>query len=179
MYEHYISQEILDTAGFSAMLRCEFAAIEIYDHAIQNLQNRSSISELEAIQKCHRATIEALGAWFNESKMGCLANCRGWGFFTHAMTTIAAMFGDECLFNALEHIERVMESLYRNGMGDPDLPDKLRFLIGSQLLPQNQKNQRRIKRIRSERPLANNRKNPFPVEPRPDSPTSRNLFPSS
>jgi hypothetical protein len=140
------STEIYDAKALNGMLRAELAAVESYNQAIRNLPHPSVHAELEAIRDEHQSAACSLGRFVRERQDAPPANCL-WGYFTAAVTGMAALIGDFGLLAALKRGERFGESTYRSALGNPDLPDDVRHLVGSRLLPQCQGRLHRLERL--------------------------------
>jgi len=143
------SQDSFDSTAFQGLLRNELAALEMYEQALYNIHCRRMVVELQWIRDDHAALVEMLGQLRGDSSIDIPPQTRPWGFFAAAIARLATIVGDFGLLAALNHGERKSESLYRRELGNCDLTDRLRFLIGSRLLPQSQRHLRRLAQLSS------------------------------
>jgi len=147
MITHPFSTEIYDSKALNGMLRGELAAVESYNQAIRNVPQPNVHAELESIRDEHQSAVCSLRRWVRELQEPPAANSGVWGFFTAAVTGMAALIGDFGLLAALKRGERHGETTYRSALGNPDLPDDVRHLVGSRLLPQCQGHLNRLERL--------------------------------
>lgn len=136
-----------DVSALHCMLRGEIAAVESYNLAIRTLHHEEFRGELERIRDQHQCSVCTLRRWARDLHEPPAAGSGVWGFFAIAVTGLAALAGDEALLLALRRGERYGEAAYRLGLGDPDLPDDFRHLIGARLLPQCQQHLHRLERM--------------------------------
>lgn len=150
MTEKSAAQEVFDFAALNGMLRGEMAAVETYNQAIRTIGSAALTAELEKIRDRHQGAVCALRNWVRELREDPSPRSGVWGYFAAAMTGLAGLVGERGLLAALRHGERHGEALYRAGMGNADLPDDFRFLVGSKLLPQCQEHLGRLERLANE-----------------------------
>ncbi len=147
MTEQYDSTEIFDVAAVNGMLRGEMAAVETYNLAIRKTATPAIVAELEAIRDEHRYSVCSLRHWVRDLKETPSAGSGMWGLFASALTGAASIVGESAVLGALRRGERHGEEIYRSGMGNPDLPDECRHLIGSKLLPNCQEHLATLERL--------------------------------
>ena len=135
MVEQRSASEVFDTAALNSMLRGEMAAVESYNLAIRHTAESPQKVGLTRIRDQHQNGVCALRHWVRDLKESPSQSSGPWGFFATMVTGAAAAVGWKTLVAALKRGERHGEAVYRAAMGNPDLPDELRHLIGAQLLP--------------------------------------------
>ena len=150
MIENTAAQDTMDVPDLNSMIRGEMAAVETYNQASKNVKSAGVAAELEKIRDRHQGAVCALRHWVRELRESPSPHSGVWGYFTAALTGLAALVGERGMITALRQGERHGEALYRSGMGNADLPDEFRFLLGSKLLPQCLEHLGRLDRLASE-----------------------------
>lgn len=135
MVEQRGASEVFDTAALNSMLRGEMAAVESYNLAIRHTAESPHRMGLTRIRDQHQNCVCALRHWVRDLHVAPSQSSGAWGCFATLVTGAASVVGWKTLVAALKRGEHHGEAVYRTAMGNPDLPDDLRHLIGAQLLP--------------------------------------------
>ena len=147
MNTQQLSTDSSDTKALNGMLRGELAAVESYNQAIRLVPDSHLREELERMRDQHQCAVCSLRKWVREMHEPPAPSSGVWGYFTAAVTGMAAMVGEGGLLAALKRGERYGESAYRQAVGNPDLPDEVRHFIGARLLPQCQAHCNQLERL--------------------------------
>lgn len=147
MVEKTSSSEHSDVIALSEMLQGELLAVEAYNDATMTLRTIALASELERIREDHRDAVRVLQWWIRYVTGPRFRSCDN-GFSGNFTPTESGsvIFAAEpgMLLISLKRVERVGDERYRLGLGNPDLPDAVRFLIGSRLLAHCQEHLSRL-----------------------------------
>lgn len=147
MNAHDSSHELYDTRIVRALLRGEMAAVESYNQAIPSISNYCLRGELDRIRDNHQLSVCALRHWVRDFQETPDPTSGIWGYFAAAVTRLARLGGACGTIAALKRGECHGEAAYRSSLGNPDLPDELRHLIGARLLPQCQGHLERLEKF--------------------------------
>jgi hypothetical protein len=147
MNAHISSHKYYDTRIVHALLRGEMAAVESYNQAIPTIANYCLRGELDRIRDDHQLSVCALRHWVRDFQETPDPNSGVWGYFAAAVTRLARLGGNRSTIAALKRGECHGEAAYRSSLGNPDLPDELRHLIGARLLPQCQSHVERLEKF--------------------------------
>lgn len=142
-----LASEVYDKNALNGMLRGELAAVESYNQAIRSVHKNAIRVGLERVRDEHQFAVCSLRRWVRDLREDPAPSSGMWGLFATAVTGMASIVGDIGILNTLKRGERHGESLYRAGLGNPDLPDDFRFFIGSHLLPKCQKHLRSLHQL--------------------------------
>jgi phytoene/squalene synthetase len=120
------------------MLRREIAAIRAYSAALQRVRDDVIAPVLGRILEDHRSSLLALISWLPDASdhEAALASLPMTGESDSMLNPLA----ERAILDDLVREETLGERLYRGGLGNGELPDPFRFLVGSRLLPERQRN---------------------------------------
>jgi hypothetical protein len=138
------THENLDALDMSAsslirkMLRRELAAIRAYSAAVVRVRNDVLAPVLGRILDDHRSSLRLLTSWLPDvsEEESALATPSAAGESESLLNPQA----EQAILNDLLREEALGERLYRGGLGSGELSDPFRFLLGSRLLPERQRN---------------------------------------
>ncbi len=117
------------------LLRGELAAVETYGQAIMKYDTSPEADELRRIRLEHSKSARILTD--NVRTMGGYPtpDSGAWGLFVSAVQGAANLLGEESALESLKQGEELGKQDYENAIRDQDVPEDIRTLIRTELLP--------------------------------------------
>jgi uncharacterized protein (TIGR02284 family) len=117
------------------LLRGELAAVESYEHALEDVGDHPARDLLASFLEDHRRAVSALSRYSAEAGDEPATSAGVWGAFARAVEKVASWVNDPTTLKALKEGEVHGEDEYRNALSENHLDAALRKVIEEELLP--------------------------------------------
>lgn len=131
------------------LMRGEMAAMKAYDQAISDIKNEKQKSTLQQIRKDHEKAVSAMSKYV-AGKPDLLSDTEEagpWGTFAKAWTKTRSLTGNEGALKALRQGEEHGIKEYEEALKDENIPNELKQMIKTELLPNQKKHIETLKTI--------------------------------
>jgi hypothetical protein len=137
-HENPSSVELGALSLIRQMLRRELSAIRAYSAALQRVRDDVLAPVFRRILEDHRSSLSLLTSWLPDisDHEAAVAVQPPAGESESMLSPLA----QRAIVDGLLREESLGERLYRGGLGSGELSDPFRFLVGSRLLPERQRN---------------------------------------
>jgi hypothetical protein len=117
------------------LLRGEMAAVDSYEHALDDVEDHPAHDLLWSFLEDHRRAVSVLRRHTTEAGEVPAESAGVWGAFARAVERAAAWIDDPTTLKALKEGEVHGVDEYRNALSENHLTDALRKIIQEELLP--------------------------------------------
>lgn len=124
------------TDTFNGLLRGELAATETYQQAMAKVGKGPGTDELRQVHVEHREAANTLRQHIRHLGDKPDQDSGAWGAFAKAVEGTAKIFGNSAAIKALKEGEETGVRDYEDALQDEDIPEEVRMLIRTKLLPQ-------------------------------------------
>ncbi len=127
--------------------RGEIAAVEAYDRALKKFAGQPEEPTLLEIREEHEDSVSRLRTIIEKDGGKIPHESGAWGSIANAVHTITAMVNDEVPLQVLQQGEKVGIDGYEKALGDAQLPDDCKQILG-ELLARCGKHHARLQELR-------------------------------
>lgn len=129
----------------NSLIRGELAAVETYDSALENLKGTEEKRKLQTIRDTHQDTADKLKEFVVKNEKKEVKDSGVWGDFAKVYEDGAAILGNKSAVQALSQGEEHGLRTMQTALKDQKLPEEIRKMIKTQLIPNQERNIKTLK----------------------------------
>lgn len=127
------------------LIRGELSAVETYNSALKKIEKPEERFKLETIRNSHQDAADKLKVYVAENEKKDVKDSGAWGDVAITYEKGASLFGNKTAVKALSQGEEHGLKEMKTALKDKKLPQEIKQMIETQLIPNQQRNLKTLK----------------------------------